>query len=107
MKFVIDAMDPREYRIICTEAIWFKKILLKRPWMKGWEGIVTKAIEEPSWPIFRDAEHENRHIYYRLLENEKHQYIKVVVQFDTGNLGNLISAFPVDSGKTGEQKIWP
>lgn len=107
MKFVIDVVDPRDLRVVCLEAIWTNKILKKRPWMDGWEGIVAKAIEEPSLPICRAANNENRHIYYRLMGKGKPRYIKVIVDFNKEHLGSIISAYPVDSGKTGEQAIWP
>jgi hypothetical protein len=107
MGIIFEATDPRGYKVICTEEIWYGKILTKRPFMAGWEERVRRAIESPSLPIFQDATLENRHIYYRLSDKGSHRYIKVVVAFHTEESGRVISAYPCDSGKSGEKPIWP
>jgi len=107
MTTLFEATDPRGYSITCTKNIWYGKILPKRPFMLGWEDQIRQTIESPSLPICQDADHPDRHIYYRRLEKSNPRYIKVVVAFQTEESGQVISAYPCDSPKSGEKTIWP
>ncbi len=73
--------------------------------MQNQEAAVKEAIEK-SIGIYQDAHFEDRQIYYFRLKT-KPRYLKVVVQFDTEEIGNVITAFPADSAKSGEKMIWP
>lgn len=105
MTNVIEVHDCRGYKVICTEEIWYGKILVSRPWMNGWENIVSEAIKAPSF-ICGDKDHQDRHAYYMLRIDKKNRYVKVIVKFDARNEGFVISAYPTDSGKSGEFLIW-
>lgn len=105
MPDIFDVTDPRGYRVICSEATWQSHILANRPFMQGWEDEVQAAVENPTFGIYQDASHPERHIYYRL-NTKKPRYIKVVVHFDDEHSGNVITAFPTDSMKAGEKLIW-
>src|SRR3972149_571960 len=87
---VIDAIDNRGYRIICTDDIWYGKILVSRPWMDGWEDLVREAIQNPSF-ICQDATHKNRNAYYMLHVTKLNRYIKVVAQFSPEQSKSKIS----------------
>lgn len=105
MANVIDVKDCRGYRVICTEEIWYRKILVSRPWMNGWERFVSQALQTPSF-ICKDKDRENRHAYYMIHVAKQNRYVKVVVKFNSDNEGFVISAYPADSGKSGEELIW-
>ena len=107
MSIVFEATDPRGRRVICTDEIWHKNILVKRSWMEGWEEEVRQAIEDPSLQIFEDVDNKNRHVYYRRLTHRTPRYIRVVVEFQREDFGRVITAHPTDSGKSGEKPIWP
>ena len=107
MDLIFEAVDPRGYRVVCTKDIWHNKILQKRPWMAGWEDEVQLAIEDPSLPICKAASHDDRLIYYRRLNRINARYIRVVVAAQSEEIGYIISAYPCDSGKSGEKAIWP
>lgn len=102
---IIDAKDKRGYRVICTDEIWYGKILVSRPWMDGWENLVLEAIQNPSF-ICKDATHEDREAYYMFHITKLDRYIKVVVKFNSKKKGFIISAYPTDSGKQKEEIIW-
>jgi len=105
MNIFIEAIDRRGYKIICTKEIWFNKILVSRPWMKGWEGLVKEAIQNHSF-ICEDTQHHDRIVYYWLHRTRLHNYIRVVARINAKNEGFVISAFPSDSGKQKENVIW-
>ena len=105
MSNVIEVEDCRGYRVICTEEIWYGKILVSRPWMAGWIELVRETIQNPSF-ICEDANHKERHVYYMLHVTKSNRYIKVVAKFNSKNEGFIISAFPADSGKKKENIIW-
>jgi hypothetical protein len=105
MPKIFEVNDPRGYTVVCSEEIWNSHILANRPFMKGWEDDVKSAIENPTFGIYQDANHQERHIYYRLHAGRQ-RYIKVVVKFDADNFGDVITAFPTDSMKAGEKLIW-
>lgn len=107
MANIFEAEDLRGKKIICTEDCWNNHILRNRPFMNGWEDDVKEAIQDPTLGcIYQDAEREDRCIYYRL-NRRNNSYIKVVVNFDSNGLGNVITAFPTSAPKSGEKLIWP
>ena len=105
MRNVIEVEDCRGYKVICTDEIWYGKILVARPWMNGWEGLVRQTIERPSF-ICEDATRKKRHAYYMLHVTKHNRYMKAVVVFNSRNEGFVVSAFPADSGKKKEKVIW-
>lgn len=104
MSYIFETTDPRGFKVFCTEDCWNSHILVARPFMKGWEQVVREAIEQPSIGIFRDVQHPDRHIFYRIQQGNT-RYIKAVVKFND-NSGTVITAFPTDSCKSGEKLIW-
>ena len=74
--------------------------------MDGWEGEVMETIINPNACIYQDGSQPHKHFYYRRLEG-KPRYMKVVVSFAGNGPGEVVSAYPTDSGKTGEKLIWP
>lgn len=66
---------------------------------------IKLAIETPRLGIFQDANHETRYCYYGFHEGKVH-YMKVVVEFKEAKLGYVITAYPTNSGKEGEQFVW-
>lgn len=105
MSNLFEVSDPRGRKVVCTEDCWNEHILFNRPWMIGWEDEIQKAIEAPYMGIFQDNDFENREIYYGLSKG-KERYIKIVVEFQEGNYGEVVTAFPTDSPKSGERLIW-
>jgi hypothetical protein len=102
----IEVDDCRGRKVVCSEENWCDKILGARPWMKGWEKIVSNAVHAPLF-ICEDSDFPNhRQAYYKLHQWKRNKYIKVVVVFTSKKNGNIISAFPADSGKDGENVIW-
>lgn len=105
MSNVIEAVDPRGFKVICTEQQWRTHILRKHKFLEGWEETIKKTIEKPSYGIFKDEKHPDRNIYY-LRRSRRPFYIKVIVAFE-GDNGSVLTAFPADYCKAGEQLIWP
>ena len=98
--------DPRNRVIICTAECWYRHILSERPWMEKYEDRVIATISNPNIGIFRDADFENRQVYYRR-QGKKKRYLKVVIEFSSEKLGRVVTAFPTDSMKPGEKWIGP
>jgi len=74
--------------------------------MADWASELIHAIEKPTMGIFQDATYSTRNVYYGRHKG-KTQYIKVVVEFEKGDIGYVVTAYPDDSGRTGEYMIWP
>ncbi|MEP7291481.1 MAG: hypothetical protein ABI835_06840 [Chloroflexota bacterium] len=102
MANIFETKDPRGFKVVCSEEQWNDHILANHSDMEGLEQKVKEAIERPTMGIFEDARHSDRKIYYR--KQPKKFYIKVVVAFE-GDSGFVITAFPTDSGKSGEKLI--
>jgi hypothetical protein len=100
-----EVVDVRGYVVTCTEETWCDKILGARPKMRGWEDLIKEAIRKPSY-ICSDRLYKNRQVYYMLHDYKGNKYIKVVVKFNSKNIGRVISAYSTDSGKAGEKIIW-
>ena len=106
MANIIEVNDCRGFKVICTEEIWYGKILTSRPWMTGWEDVVRKTIQCSSF-VCQDKTHKNRVAYYMFHKHKQDRYIKAVAKFNANDIGYIISAFTTDSGKRGEAVIWP
>jgi hypothetical protein len=100
------ATDPRGRRVICTEECWVWHILDYHPALAGLEEEVIATIEHPDIGIFRDADYENRDVYYRRRKGRAY-FIKVFVEFEEEEHGRVVTAFLTDSTKSGERWIWP
>ena len=72
--------------------------------MAGYEDEIKATIQRPYLPIAQDAHHPERHIYYGRFQGLK-KYVKVVVSFEAEN-GSVVTAFLVDSPKSGEKLLW-
>jgi hypothetical protein len=105
LDILFEVTDPRGRIVRCTWKQWNNHILAQRNWMEGWQDEVKAAIEGPSIGIYADAHHHNREVYYRLRPVQT-RYLKVIVEF-SGNMGVVITAYPVNSPKSGERMIWP
>lgn len=103
-EIVFQATDPRGIEVICTAERWYGHILSSRPFMEGWENHIIEAICNPHFGIYKDAQYSNRCIYYR--RQQKPRYIKVVVVETESGPYKVVTAFPTDSMKSGEELIW-
>lgn len=93
MSNLFEVSDPKRYKVVCTK-------------MAGWEAEIQNAIKSPYIGVYQDNDFKNRNVYYGL-SGGKERYIKVVVEFQEQNYGEVITAFPTDSPKSGERLIWP
>ena len=105
MANIFEVIDPRGFKVICTEEQWNNHIIGKRAWMKGWEQEIQKIISEPLM-ICQDPDFEDRNVYYRR-PSRRRLYLKAIVLITKDLNGFIISAFPCDSCKSGEKLIWP
>jgi len=53
MGLIFAVNDPRGFRVICTDEIWINKILVKRPWLDGWQDLIISTIEKPDSRYFQ------------------------------------------------------
>jgi len=106
MTVLFDVVDPRGFKVICTEECWNDHILDEHPIMVGLEKEVEETIRKPQLFIYQDRDYPERHIYYGKSSTGV-RYTKVIVEFQNPNSGEVITAFLTDSGKTGEALIWP
>jgi hypothetical protein len=106
MANTFEVVDCRGRKVICSEENWCDKILGSRPWMKGWETVIKEALRKPLFICTDKDKPEHRQAYYMLHTFKNNRYIKVLVVFNSKNVGRVISAFPTASGKDGESVIW-
>jgi len=104
MSVYFRAVDPRGYEVICSEDCWKWHIVNRHRNMEGEEDAVQQAIENPSLPVFRDADYENRVVYYRRTDRKTPRYIRVIVEFKE-QAGEVITAYFVDKPKPGEKMV--
>lgn len=75
--------------------------------MSGWEEIVLLTLTNPD-KIFSDKKHNNRECYYRTgVPLDENLMLKLVVEFDTNDVGTLVTAYPTRRIPREEVKIWP
>ncbi len=102
---IFEVVDPRGISVHCTKEVWYDHILSNRPYMEGTEDDIAEAIRQPFY-ICRDKLRADRNVYYALRSSEA-RYTRVVVEIYQDGRGRVITAFPADSGKSGEKMIWP
>lgn len=98
------ADDPRGRLIICTEKIWSTHIEKSHSDLVSYESETIETVSNPDY-INSDVFFPNREVYY-LKFVEKRKYLKVVVQFISSKIGEVVTAFFVDGIKSGEKLIW-
>jgi hypothetical protein len=104
---LFEVTDPRGWLVVCTQQCWYEHILDERPFMKGWEDQLAKTITQPNHDfIYQDVDFPERHVYYRK-QPRKGYYLKVVVEFLPGAVGEVVTAYPASAKKRGEVRIWP
>jgi hypothetical protein len=106
MANIIEATDPRGRVIQCTSEQWQNHVIGKHSELTGREEDVSQAVQSPLY-ICSDADFADREVYYSR-KIGRTLYLKVIVRFKEGNaVGQIITAFYTDGGKSGEQMIWP
>jgi len=100
--FFVD--DPRGKTIICTEKFWRTHISKSHSYLINYEGEVKETLRNPSI-ICRDSERGDREVYYSKIP-EMLRILKVVVEFRSLKVGEVITAYLVDGIKPGEKQIW-
>ena len=80
--------------------------------MKGYEGYVKAAIEDP-YQIYQDSKHLNRRILYRpfILPSPYYMhYLRVAIDYPhkwrRRSKGNIVTVFPCLNIKKGDILIW-
>ena len=107
MGSLFDVQDPRGYKVSCTDECWEFHILDEHPEMDGLEDTVKETIQTPYLGfIYQDRDYPERNIYYSL-DSSREYYVKVVVEFSSEDVGEVITSFLTDSPKPGEGMIWP
>jgi hypothetical protein len=97
MAILFKAVAPKHRTVTCTVEQWNSHVLDKGG-MLGREETVRKAIEHPEVVIYRDVDYVDREVYYTLVP----RYLRVVVEFENEEFGNVIRAFPTANSKKGE-----
>jgi hypothetical protein len=96
--------DPRGRTIICTERNWGNHIEKRHSDLVSYETETLETISRPDF-IFKDTDFSTREVYY-LKYAEKKMFLKVVVQFTSPKIGEVVTAYFVAGIKTGEKQIW-
>lgn len=107
--FSIFAIDPRGYKVICSET-QLSHIYEHHPELKkfGATDSDLKLAISGATAIFQSTKGEQYNVYY-LQKKGRNTELKVVVKFDNNNQGVLWAAQPsaVGQRKPGEILIWP
>ncbi len=104
MAVLFQTTDPLQRSIVCNDERWNEHVLSQRSWMEFWVEDVKRTLENPTF-ICCSADHNNVEVYY-YIPAPMCKYLRVVVKFDNDQ-GEVITAYPTDSGKPGETMIWP
>ena len=94
MSNVFTVTSPLGYIVSCTQSQWDNHILAGHKNMKGQEIVVANTITDPSW-VLQSNEFPSRDVYFANSghTNEKLQFMKVIVETNTGDKANVVSAW--------------
>lgn len=98
---LFEVLTPLAFRVRVTHSYWELIVTIKHPVMRGREAEVLDTLKEPD-EIRRSRNDPSVHLFYRL-ERPK-RWICAVAKRLNGE-GFLITTFPTDAIKEGEQ-IW-
>ncbi|HEX8847368.1 MAG TPA: hypothetical protein VF791_22180 [Pyrinomonadaceae bacterium] len=96
-----EVATPLGFRVRVTRSYWELIVTVKHPVMRGREADVQNALREPD-EIRRSRTDPTVHLFYRI-EQPKRWICAVTKRLDVD--GFLITTFPTDAIKEGEQ-IW-
>ena len=102
MSDIIDVIDPRGKKIVCTKQCWYGHVLIRHPFLRTSVKAIKKTVEKPDF-INQDTLSQKKEIYYRKSGNS---YFRVVVEFSSNN-GEFRTVYKSDSVKNGEVQLWP
>ena len=84
-------LDYEDVRVSCDADVWRRHILREHPELAEYEPVVRQAISSP-WRVYRDRQHHNRKVFYRLLAMPSQPglaCLKVVVRYgESGGVGH-------------------
>jgi hypothetical protein len=98
---LFEAITPLGFRVRVAKAYWELIVGIKHPVMAGREKDVKDTLEHPD-QIRRSKSDENVYLFYKA-EHKKRWICAVSRQ--TGDTGFLITTYPTDAIKEGEQ-VW-
>lgn len=90
---------PLGITVRTTEEYWEKITTIKHPSMKRFESKVTQVLEDPD-QVRRSTQDANVHLYYKSIGKIS---LCIVVDCITEKEGYIITAYPTDRIKEGEQ----
>lgn len=107
--FIIFAIDPRGYKVVCSDE-QLEHVYQHHPELRNFWATVEdmKASIAKPLAIYQSTKGKQFNVYY-LGREGKNTELKVVVKFDNENFGTLWAAQPsaVGQRKPGEIMIWP
>lgn len=97
-----EATDYFGRHVFCSEERWVNHILRRRNIDVN---DVIRALESPILPVYRDKDYSNRIVYYA--KNKRGvRYTKVVVEYPSKKLGEVITTFYTDSMRPGDLPLF-
>jgi hypothetical protein len=101
----IRAVDARGYAVTCSGEYWDTHVLIRHDDLIGHEDDAKRAIEKRDF-IYTSASEPDRVIYYGRMTGRRPE-IKVVVVFNSENIGVVLSVSACSRRPSGETPIWP
>ena len=101
-EILFEARTPLGFTVRVTRDYWRIITTLKHPVMAGCQAQVQEVLETPE-QIRRSKSDTNVYLFYRSRRNRRWV---CAVSRQEGRVGFLITAYPTDAIKEGEQ-IWP
>lgn len=100
--FLFEVMTPLGFYVHVTHAYWQIMTTIKHPVMSGRDFDVKETLEHPD-QIRRSKRDPNVYLFYKAKATSR--WVCVVVK-DTKGSGFVITTYPTDAIKEGEE-LWP
>ena len=99
-ELIFDIDTPLGISVRCTKKYWEETILKKHPLLKNHVDLVKKSLSNPLL-IRKSKQDERVYLFY----NDMNQKLVCVVAKNENNYGFLITAYPTNAVKEGEE-VW-
>jgi hypothetical protein len=90
------------------EETWYDHIVFGHRVLRGREAAVAQVVTHPHRVMY-DAAYEDRECYYRSRMHPRYpdHFLKVCVEFESGDFGMVITAFLTPTIRSDEGQRWP
>lgn len=107
MKNIINTYDHDGKNIICSSQTWYSHIVNNHSIMYSNKNAVEETISDPD-TVYQSSDYTERKVFFKTSTSASYSpklKTKVIVEYNSTNSGEVVTAFPVKDEKGGISNV--